>query len=162
MLKNCYKMCTSCFSPYRIGNDAVAGESLAVTSSYTVVLPYEFTATGRLTQFSAFFATVNPVRLQVFRPNGSNSYSPIYDQLVVPQAAYQAQDIKVRECIIVNATDRIGMTSFSGPSSVAHTMSDEFSSIDIREAAAVGQGFFSVGVPFVFSLSAEFTLGTAC
>jgi len=161
MLRNCYKMCTSCYSPYAIGNSAAPGESLDSISGYTVIMPYEFTTVGVLKQFTAFFVNTDPINFQVWKPTGSYAYSLFYNLHVVPLAANQAQDIKVRECIIVNATDRIGFTHF-GQSTIASKIADEFYSYDIRESAAVGDGFFGFTAPISFSYSAEFTPGTTC
>jgi hypothetical protein len=163
MLKNCYRMCTSCYSPYRIGNDAVPGDELDVTEKATILLPFEFSQTAVLTQFSFFAVNTNPTYFQVWRKNGSYPYSLVYNKLVVPIAAYQAQDFKVQDCVIVNATDVVGMTTFSGPSPVAYTVSKDFSYFYFRESATVGGDEFSfVNAPVKFSLSAQFTPGTLC
>jgi len=162
MLTNCYKMCTSCYSPYAIGNSAMPGDQLDALSMFSVVLPYEFTVAAVVNQFTAFIVNTNPIYFQIWRPNGTYFYNLVYSKLVVPTVINEAINVKVTECVLVNSTDQIGFTSFSGPPAVGFTVGKEFSSIDIRESAAVAEGFFSINTPLRFSLSAEFTIGTAC
>lgn len=163
MLKYCYKTCTSCYFPYSIGNNAVAGKSLDVTGAYTYRLPYQFGTTAVLDQFTAFFTYVNPTYFQVWRLNSTDySYYQIHSQLFIPLASNEAQNIKVTKCVIVNSTDIIGFTNFYGPSPIAATLTKVFNSVEIREAAAVGQRFSSITTPFVFAVSAQFTPGTLC
>jgi len=162
MLKNCYKMCTSCYSPYTIGNSAKPGDELDVTEALSFVLPYEFTLSGVLNQFSAFFRSTEPTYFQVWRPNGSDYYSLLHSQLVVPLAANQSQDVRVTKCVMINATDRIGFTTLNGPTPIAARLGKEFSTYDVRESAAVGDYFYSINFPYTFSFSASFTPGIAC
>jgi len=162
MLKYCYQMCTKCYSPYVIGNNAAPGEAIDLVSKYTYVMPYEFTTAGQLTGFSAFFDNTNPIYIQILRPNGSSIYSVVHSEFVIPSGANQAQDIKVRDCVMVNATDRLGFTSFVAPASIAVSISKDINSYDIRESASVGDYFYTINAPVKISLAAEFLPGDKC
>lgn len=158
MLRNCYRMCTSCYFPYSIGNSAMPGEALSLSGTWSIVMPYSFPTTAVLNQFSAYFANNNSAYFQVLRNNGS-SYSVIHEQFVVPKSANQAQDIKVKDCIIVNSGDRIGLTYFSGQNPIATRETKEFSSLEMREAAALGDQYFYINTLFTLSMSAQYTPG---
>jgi hypothetical protein len=162
MLKRCYKTCTFCSRPYSIGNYAAPGEVRADTASNTVITPYAFSNTSVITQFTGFFATVNPVHLQVWKPNGTTSFKLVYDELVIPSAANQAQSFLMKWCIVVEAGDRLGFTSLSGPAPIAHLETDsKYYEMALRPAVQSGN-FVITNVPFTYSFSAEFYFGSTC
>lgn len=164
MMTNCYKACTNCYMPYRRGSPAIPGTTLSATSSYSVILPHSFTNSSVITQFTAYFASVDPVHLQIWRPNGTDVFNLVFDHLVVPKEAHKTQIITMKYCVVASAGDYIGFTSLNGPSSIGYTVPGRdagYIPMAIREVTSSGN-FTIINVPVVFSLSAEFFFGTSC
>jgi hypothetical protein len=163
MLANCYKACTSCYKPNRIGSSVFPGQILEENAAYSVILPYAFTDTSVIRQFSAYFASLEPVYLQVWRPNGTNVFNLVFNEIAYPTAANQSQAILMKWCIVVNAGDRIGFTSFNGPAPVAYRQARPgyYYPTALRNAASTGQ-FFTINVPYEYSFSADFYYGSTC
>jgi hypothetical protein len=137
---------------------------LPATAGYSVILPYSFSNYSVITQFTAYFASLEPVHLQLYRPNGSDTFFLVFDQLVVPSAANQIETIIMKYCVIAMAGDYVGFTSMTGPASIAYTTpkrNANYLPLGIRGATASGP-FTITQVPFAFSLSAEYYFGQSC
>jgi len=162
MMTNCYMACTQCFRPYRTGNSALPGQVSPDTNGVSVVLPFTFTASSVITQYAANFGNLNPVHLQVWRPNGTNNFTLIFDEIYVPKAINQSEAIIMQWCVVVNAGDRLGFTSMSGASPVTYQAVDgDYSQVGFRRASLTGP-FNVVNAGLEFSFSTNFFYGTNC
>jgi len=162
MYAYCYKTCTSCYQAGLVGSNPLPGAVLADTASYSIILPFSFTNTSTLNQWTVFFATNNSVHLQVWRPNGANSFNLTYDQLVTPAAANETQVFAAPACWHVLAGDQIGFTSLTGAAPIAYNIDPvNYYQYSLRQATS-GTAFSTTSLPFVYSLSAQYSAGFAC
>lgn len=158
MLPNCRKSCTWCdyfsSSLLQVGVSAVPGEASNFTRARSVILPDAVPVTARLTHFSAFFATRDPVWLQVWALTTSGTWFTVYSTRVVPAAAMSAQTIMVQGCTTLLPGDRVGFTSPGGVAPIGHTLQPDgvFQPTLVRSASST-MAFDSMGLPYAFSLS---------
>jgi hypothetical protein len=164
MFENCYEACTGCYNPYSIGSGAMPGKVHKDTAAHSIVLPFAFSNTSVITQFVGFFPNTTDVHLQVWRPNGTDVFYLVFDQLFTPSAANQVETIVMEWCIVVQAGDQIGFTSFSDPAPIGFNMAENsyYYPIWLRSAAATDDKFTEITVPFVYSLKADFFFGSKC
>jgi hypothetical protein len=168
MYANCYASCTGCqgttFTIAKLGVSQLPGTTLASTASYNIILPFSFTVASIVTEFIGYFASTNPIYLQVWRPNGTNAYYLVNQIQYTPTVANASLQVLITStCMLVNPGDQIGFTSIAGPASVASSLltGEAYTPIVLKQVTYTGS-FFPAYMPLSYSLAAAYTPGTSC
>ena len=77
-----------------VGNAPEPGMALPASAYRTILMPETFPVYAKLTHFVAFFATVNPVHLQIWRQNYTDyTFTLLYSQRAMPDVTFTAQTV---------------------------------------------------------------------
>lgn len=171
MYSNCRRACTGCYAlPTFVGGPSLPGDNIMtsnLTASGVVLIPEQVQTNGALSYFFAFFAVKDvTVNLQIWRPQTSSTNGTLFDLVYQLEVAAPSNSMALTahlpDCFIVQPGDRIGFTSFDGPSPVGATYSAsqlQYATF-VRQAAAsyASLAFDRVNIPYRFSVGVALNL----